>query len=110
MKRRLEHKVHRWVDFSGVSYRYPSTRRANAARRALAARFLVEELHQIGGRGSRRVALRQDHDRRRADEAAVGLQRVEVEGDVALRGGQDAARGAARQVGIELVAVEHAAA
>ena len=49
-------------------------------------------------------------DRRRADEAAVFVQRVEVERDVGLRRRQNSARGAARQVAVELVAFEHAAA
>ena len=40
----------------------------------------------------------------RADEAAVRLELAEVERDVGHRGRQDAARGAARQVGAERVA------
>ncbi len=47
---------------------------------------------------------------RRADEAAVFLQRAEIERDVVHRGRQDAARRAARQIGVERVAVGHAAA
>ena len=68
---------------------------ADAARRALAARLVLEEAHQVQRRVARLVVLREDDHRRRADEAAVGLQRVEVERDVAHRGGQDAARGSA---------------
>ena len=49
-------------------------------------------------------------DRVRADEAAVRLELAEVERDVGHRGRQDAARGAARQVGAEAVAFRHAAA
>ena len=70
----------------------------------------MEELHQVERRGGGAVALRQHDDRRRADEAAVRLQRIEVERDVRLRRRQDAAGGAARQIGVELVALEHAAA
>ena len=53
---------------------------------------------------------RQDHDRGRADEAAVFLQRAEIERDVVHRRRQDAAGRAARQIGVEGVAVGHAAA
>src|SRR5579862_1166805 len=85
-------------------------RRADAARRALAAGLVLEETHEVLRGVPRLVVLREDDHRRRADEAAVGLQRVEVERDVAHRRGKDASRCATRKVGVELVAVEHAAA
>ncbi len=74
---------------------------AHAARRALAAGLVGEELHQVERRVARAVVLRQHDHRRRADEAAVRLQRVEIERDVAERSRQDAARRAARQVAVE---------
>src|SRR5687768_14189319 len=83
---------------------------ADAAGRALAAGLVGEELHHVRRGVARLVGLRQDDHRRRADEAAMRLQRVEIERDVAHGGGQDAAGGAARKVGVELVAFEHAAA
>ncbi len=85
-----------WSHFF-ASMRCAALRGADAARRALAARLVLEEAHQVQRRVARLVVLREDHHRRRADEAPVGLQRVEIERDVAHRGGQDAARGAARQ-------------
>ena len=71
---------------------------ADAARRALAAGLVGEEAHQVERGVARAVVLRQHDHRRRADEAAVRLQRVEVERDVAQRRRQDAARRAAGQV------------
>src|SRR5213075_1958706 len=52
---------------------------ADAARRALAAGLVVEELHQVdrGFRGL--VFIGKDHERGRSDKGAVRLQRVEVE-------------------------------
>src|SRR5262247_2219635 len=66
---------------------------AYAAGRALAARLLGEELRQVARRGRRPVLVRKDHHRRRADEAAVLVEGVEIKGDVRHRCGQDAARG-----------------
>ena len=54
--------------------------------------------------------LRQHDHRRRADEAALRLQRVEVQRQVRQPRRQDAARRAAGQVGVQRVAVGHAAA
>ena len=45
--------------------------RADAARRALAARLVGEELHHVARRAGRRVLVREHDDRGRADEAAV---------------------------------------
>src|SRR3546814_6185915 len=56
------------------------------------------------------VLVGKDHDGVRSDEAALLFELAEVERDVRLRGGQDAAGRAARQVGLEGVAVGHAAA
>ena len=83
---------------------------ADAARRALAAALVLEEAHQVQRRALHAVLLRQDDDRGRADEAAVFFQRAEIERDVVHRGRQDAAGRAARQIGVEGVAVGHAAA
>ena len=49
-------------------------------------------------------------DRSRADKATVRLQRVKVQRNGIQAGGQNAARSTARQVGIKVVAVKHAAA
>ena len=43
-------------------------------------------------------------------KAAVFLQGVEIERDIAERGRQDAAGGAAREITVETMPVEHAAA
>ena len=56
------------------------------------------------------VLVGEDHDRRRADEAAVLFERAEIERDVGHARRQDAARRAARQVGRECVPVAHPAA
>src|SRR5690348_16958835 len=45
-------------------------RGAHAARRALAARLVLEELHQVQRRIARLVVLREDDHRGRPDEAA----------------------------------------
>ena len=83
---------------------------AEAAGRALAAGLVGEEGEQVVGDGAQFVLVREHDDRRRADEAAVGLQGVEVEREVGERGGEDAARGAAGQVGEQAMAGLHAAA
>ena len=60
---------------------------ADAARRALAARFFGEKLHQVA-RGRAAVSLvRQYDDRGRSDETAVRLQRIEIERNVAQLAG-----------------------
>ena len=76
----------------------------------MAAGLVGEEGEQVVGDGAQFVLVREHDDRRRADEAAVGLQGVEVERQVGERGGQDAARGAAGQVGEQAVARLQAAA
>src|SRR6185312_16160400 len=82
----------------------------DAAGRALAAAFILEELHQIQ-RGSLYVVLvGEDHNRVRPHETAVFFKGSEVERDIGHRCGQDAAGRTARQVALELVAVLHAAA
>src|SRR2546427_12911423 len=45
-----------------------------------------------------------------ADEAAVGLERAEIERQVGHGGRENSARGAARQIALEGVARQHAAA
>ena len=56
------------------------------------------------------VLVGQDDHGMAADEAAQMLELAEVERQVGHRGRQDAARGAARQVGAKAVARRHAAA
>ena len=51
-----------------------------------------------------------NHHRRRADKAVVRLQGIEIERDIAHGGGQNTARCAAWQVGVEIVAILHATA
>ena len=83
---------------------------ADAAGRALAAAFVLEELHQVERHRLHVVLVGQDDNRVRADEAAVFFQRAEIERQVGHRRRQDAAGGAARQIALEGVAVGHAAA
>ena len=83
---------------------------ADPAGRALAAALVLEEPHQVERHRLHVVLVGQDHNRVRADEAAVFLQRAEIERHVGHRRRQDAARGAARQIALEGVAVRHAAA
>ena len=83
---------------------------ADAARRALAAALILEKAQQVE-RHRLHVVLVGEHDNRgRAGKAAVRLERAEIERDVGHRRRQDAARGAARQIALERVAVGHAAA
>ena len=83
---------------------------AGAAGRALAAALVLEEAHQVQRRGGDRIPVRQDDHRGRTDQAAMLLKRAEIERDVGHRGGQYAARGAAREVALEDMAGRHAAA
>src|SRR5438445_714089 len=84
--------------------------RADPAGRALPARFLGEELHEIprGGRGF--VFIREDNYRGGADKAAILVQRIEVERDIAHRRRKDPTRGSAGKIAVELVAFQHPAA
>src|SRR5690606_24226517 len=50
--------------------------RADPAWRALTTRLVMEEAGEIARSGHSRVLLRQNDDRGRADEAAVGLQGI----------------------------------
>src|SRR5258708_241121 len=84
--------------------------RADAAGRALAAALILEEAQEIEGDRAHAVALGEHDDRVAADEAAIGLERAEIERDAGHAGGQDAARSAARQVALEDMALRHAAA
>src|SRR5690606_19177360 len=77
---------------------------------ALPAGFVLEEAHQVLNCCADVVLVGEYDDRRGADEAAVFLQGIEIEGDVGEAGGEDATRSAARQVGLEFVAVGHATA
>src|SRR5450432_1275590 len=71
------------------------------AGRALAAALVLEEAHQVQGHRLHVILLRQDDNRMRPNEAAVRLERTEIERNIRHAGRQDAARGAAREVGLE---------
>ena len=55
---------------------------ADPARRALAAALVLEEAHQVERHVLHVVLVAEDHDRGRADEAAVFLQRAEIQRQV----------------------------
>jgi hypothetical protein len=76
----------------------------------LAAAFVLEEAHQVERHRFHIVLVRQDHNRVRPHEAAVFLQRAEIERQIGHGCRQDPAGGAARQIGLEVVAFRHAAA
>ena len=82
---------------------------ADPARRALAAALVGEEAQHVERRRPRAVPVGEDHHGRRADEGAVRLQRVEVERHVVERGGQQPGRRPAGLVGLEGMALDHAA-
>src|SRR5471032_913927 len=81
------------------------------ARRALATAFMPEELQEVDRRILGAVLVGEHHDGVAADERAL-LRKfaAEVERDVAHRCRQDATRRAARQIGLERMALGHAAA
>ena len=83
---------------------------ADAAWRALAAALVLEEFDEVERHCFHVVLVGKDHNSVGADEAAIFLQRAEIERDVGHGRGQDAARGAARQIALEDVAVGHATA
>src|SRR4029077_18873228 len=74
---------------------------ADAAGRALPTALILEEAQEVERDRAHAVLIREDDDGVRADEAAIGLQRAEIERDLGHRGRQDAARGAARQIAHE---------
>src|SRR5262249_39965375 len=84
--------------------------RTDPAGRALAAGLVLEEAHQVQRGILHAVLVRQHDDRGRADEAAILLERAEIEWDVGHRRRQDATGGAAGQIALEAVTVLHAAA
>ena len=75
----------------------------------MTTRFVGEKLHHVERGVARPVVLRENDHRRGADEAVVGLQGIEIERNVRERGRKDAAGGAARQIGVELMLRRHAA-
>src|SRR5579885_165725 len=83
---------------------------AHPAGRALATGLVLEEAHGVQGGGAGAVLVREDDDRRGADEAAVGVQRVKIQWNVAETCGQDAAGGPAGKVAVKFVTGQHAAA
>ena len=78
-------------------------RRADAAGRALAAGFLVEETHQVSAASRALSCCGKDDHRRGTDEASMRLQRIEVQRNIAQRCRKDSARRAAGQVAVERV-------
>ena len=80
------------------------------ARGALATAFVGKKAHHVVRRIARPVVLAQHDHGRRADETAIRLQGVKVERHMRQTGRKNAARRAARQIGVELVALRHAAA
>ena len=84
--------------------------RCRRGRACIDRRTHRQKAHQIQRGVACAVVLRKDDHRRGADEASVRLQRVEVERDVGQRSRQNSARGAARQISVELVSRKHAAA
>ncbi len=97
--RSVGHRLRQFFQQCGVPLRLTQQTdgfcRSDAARRALPARFVGEELHQIERGIARAVVLRQDNDGRGSDEAVVGLQGIEIERNVAQASGKHAARSAA---------------
>src|SRR6516225_10591756 len=83
---------------------------ARAARRALPAAFVLEKPQQVQRYRSDVVLVREHDHRSRTDQAALGFECPEIEWNVRERGGQNAARGAARQIALEVMAFGHAAA
>src|SRR6266851_4940189 len=83
---------------------------SNAARRALTAALVLEEAQEVERDLPHAVLVGEDDDGMRADEAAMRLERAEIERNVGHAGRQDAARGAARQIALEDVANSDAAA
>src|SRR5439155_12863233 len=55
---------------------------ADTAGRALAAALILEEAQEVEGDRAHAVLVRKDNNGMRADEAAIGLQRAEIERDV----------------------------
>src|SRR5438309_6057882 len=84
--RRVGHRLRELVQEGGVPIRLREQAdglfRSYAAGRALAARLVGEELHQVERRVARAVVLRKNDHRRRAYEASVRLQRVEIKRDL----------------------------
>src|SRR6185437_11841742 len=83
---------------------------ADAARRALTAALVLEELEQIQSDGLHVILVGQNDNRVRPDKAAVFLQSSEIERDVGHRRRQNAAGWTAREISLEGVTVLHAAA
>ena len=71
---------------------------------------MLEKAHGVSCRSNRRVVIRKNDNRSRADEATVGLQGVEIERNGVHARGQYAARRAARQVAVKRMVGQHAAA
>src|SRR5260370_25473759 len=71
------------------------------ARRALAPALVLEEAHQVERHRLHVIMLGQNDNRMRPDDAAVRLEGAEIERQIRHAGRQNAARGAARQIGLE---------
>src|SRR5204862_13613 len=78
--------------------------------RAVAAASIHANAEQVERHRLHIVLVGQNDDRRRADKAPLAIECSEIERDLGFRGPQDAARGAARQISLELMPYGHAAA
>src|SRR5262249_2072713 len=84
--------------------------RAHPAWRALAAALVLEETHEVERYRFHVILVRQNDNRMRPDEAAMRLEGSEIERQIRHRRRQYSARGTTRQISLEAVAVEPAAA
>src|SRR6516164_617084 len=83
---------------------------ARPALRAQPAAFVLQKQQQVQRYRSDVVFVREYDNRSRTDQAALGFECPEIEWNVRERGGQNAARRAARQIALEMMAFGHAAA
>ena len=113
--RRVHHRLRQLLQQRGVPplllHQLEGLDRADAAWRALAAGFVGEELHQVA-RGARTPCRGSKDTTIAADpmKQPYSIQGVEIERDIRHRRGQNSARRSARQIPVQLMPVEHAAA
>src|SRR5262249_49791989 len=77
---------------------------------ALAAAFILEEFHQIQRRSLDVVLVGKYYDRVRTHKTTVLFEGSEIERNIRHRCRKNAARGTPREIGLERMAVLHAAA
>src|SRR5262249_37693744 len=82
---------------------------AHTAWRALAARFVLEEAKKVEHHRADVVAFGEDDDGMATNKRAVFVQGSKIERQICKAGGQNAARGTARQICLEGLSVLHAA-